>query len=66
MNSKGPEEYMRQRRLIMVHLVIALVIQIVVLASYYFVEKQVMLAFPMILGIFITVSAIVAFSRLDK
>ncbi|EKB54608.1 hypothetical protein [Facklamia hominis] len=47
-------------------LVIALFIQIVILALYYFKEKQVALAFPMVLGIFVNFVACVKTSQLGK
>lgn len=66
MPQRNPEEFNRQKRFIMIHLLILLFIQVVITLSYYFVEKQVVLAFPMILGILITFSAIVTLSQLNK
>lgn len=59
------EERQRQKRLIMVYLFISLIIQVAILGVYYFGEKQTVLAFPMVLGIFITVTSIINFKRLD-
>lgn len=59
------EERQRQKRLIMIYMFISLIIQVAILAVYYFGEKQTVLAFPMILGIFITFSGIINFKRFD-
>lgn len=66
MNQHDPEELLKQKRLIMLYFGIALAIQLIVLIIYYFVEKQTQLAFPMILGIFITAGGLVTLSQLGK
>lgn len=58
MNGFEPEEFERKKRLVLVALFVSLIIQVIVLLAYYFKEKQVMLALPMLLGILITVYAI--------
>lgn len=66
MNQHDPEEFLKEKRLLMVYFIIALAIQIIVLVSYYFVEKQTLLAFPMILGIFITAGGLFTLVGLGK
>ncbi|EKB53679.1 hypothetical protein [Falseniella ignava] len=56
MNPNNSNEYEKRRRLLMVYLVISLIVQIIILGCYYFLEKQVLLTFPMLLGIFITIA----------
>lgn len=58
MSPHGSEEFIKEKRFIMVHLVIVLVIQIIVLLGYYFKEQQTILAFPMLLSILMTALAI--------
>lgn len=58
MTPRGSEDFFKEKRFIIVHLVIALIVQIIVLLSYYFKEKQTILAFPMILGILITLATL--------
>lgn len=58
MSPKGTEDFIKEKRFIMVHLVIVLIIQIIVLLGYYFKEKQTILAFPMLLSILMTALAI--------
>lgn len=58
MTPNGSEDFLKEKRFIIVHLVIALIVQIIVLLSYYFKEKQTILAFPMILGILITLATL--------
>ena len=58
MTPRGSEDFLKEKRFIIVHLVIALIVQIIVLLSYYFKEKQTILAFPMILGILITLATL--------
>ena len=60
-----PESMMKRKRQTMLYLGIALIIQVIVLLSYYFKEKQVVLAFPMVLGIIMTVVAIVNLKSLE-
>lgn len=60
-----PESMMKRKRQTMLCLGIALIIQVIVLLSYYFKEKQVVLAFPMVLGIIMTVVAIVNLKSLE-
>lgn len=60
-----PESMMKCKRQTMLCLGIALIIQVIVLLSYYFKEKQVVLAFPMVLGIIMTVVAIVNLKSLE-
>lgn len=60
------EEYLKEKRFIIVHIVIALIIQIIVLLGYYFKEKQTILAFPMLLGILMTISALVRMIQFGK
>ncbi|XJS11325.1 hypothetical protein ACF3NG_03565 [Aerococcaceae bacterium WGS1372] len=66
MNQHDPEEFLKEKRLLMVYFGIALIIQVIVLISYYFNEKQTALAFPMILGIFITAGGLFTLYRLGK
>lgn len=66
MTPRDGEEYLKEKRFIIVHLVIALIIQIIVLLGYYFKEKQTILAFPMILGILMTISALVRMNQFGK
>lgn len=56
MNPNNSNEYEKRLRLLMVYLVISLIVQIIILGCYYFLEKQVLLTFPMLLGIFITIA----------
>ncbi|MCW6660206.1 hypothetical protein NHG25_06900 [Aerococcaceae bacterium NML191292] len=56
---QDPESRMKRKRLGDAYMIISLLIQVLVLLSYYFKEKQVTLAFPMLLGIFITGAAFV-------
>lgn len=56
MNPNNSNEYEKRRRLLMVYLMISLIVQIIILGCYYFLEKQVLLTFPMLLGIFITIA----------
>ena len=58
MNPRDGEEFLKEKRFIIVHLVIVLIVQVIVLLGYYFKEKQTILAFPMILGILMTISAL--------
>ena len=58
MTPRGSEAFLKAKRFIIVHLVIALIVQVIVLMSYYFKEKQTILAFPMILGIVITLATL--------
>ena len=58
MNPNNSNEYEKRRRLLMVYLVISLIVQIIILGCYYFLEKQVLLTFPMLLGIFITIATL--------
>lgn len=60
------EEILKQKRLLMIYFGIALAIQVIVLILYYFVEKQTLLAFPMLLGVFITGAGLVTLSQLGK
>lgn len=62
----NPEEFNKQRKAAMLHIIVAIAIQVIVLAFYYFREKQTILAFPMILGIFISISGLIAVSQLGK
>lgn len=66
LNQQDPEDLLKEKRLLMVYFGIALIIQVIVLVSYYFVEKQTLLAFPMILGIFITAGGLLTLFRLGK
>ena len=52
MNPRDGEEFLKEKRFIIVHLVIVLIVQVIVLLGYYFKEKQTILAFPMILVIY--------------
>ncbi|MCW6652198.1 hypothetical protein NHG24_00330 [Aerococcaceae bacterium NML210727] len=56
---QDPESRLKRKRLGDAYMIISLLIQVLVLLSYYFKEKQVALAFPMLLGIFITGAAFV-------
>ena len=66
MNGFEPEEFQKKKRLLIISLIILLFIQGVVLWAYYFKEKQVTLALPMILGVFINVYAIINLFSLGK
>lgn len=54
-----PEEFEQTKRMALVHLAIALVAQVAVLLGYVFKEKQVILAFPMLISILVTVLGMV-------
>lgn len=60
------EDFQKKRRLAIIHLVVSLIIQVLVLGFYYFKEKQTVLSFPMLLGIFMTISSIVTVNQLGK
>lgn len=66
MTPRDGEEYLKEKRFIIVHLVIALIIQIIVLLGYYFKEKQTILAFPMLLAIVMNASAIARLWQFGK
>lgn len=66
MSPKGTEDFIKEKRFILVHLVIILIIQIIVLLGYYFKEKQTILAFPMLLSIVMTVLAIARLLQFGK
>ena len=66
MTPRDGEEYLKEKRFIMIHLVIALIIQVIVLLGYYFKEKQTILAFPMFLGILMTISALTRMKQFGK
>lgn len=61
-----PEELKRKKRLIIVALSISAIIQLVILLAYYFKEKQIALAMPMILGILITTYSLVQVYQIDR
>lgn len=52
------EDFHKKRRLILIQLGLAFVIQVIILLAYYFKEKQVVLAFPMVLGLLLTGASI--------
>ncbi|WP_124057996.1 hypothetical protein [Vaginisenegalia massiliensis] len=60
------EEYIKTNRLIIVYLGVATLIQILVLLAYYFKEKQTILAFPMLLGLVMTLGALVKLIKIDR
>lgn len=64
--NNNPEEFLKQKRLLMLYFGIALAIQVIVLVIYYFVEKQMVLAFPMLLGVFITLVGLFTLSQFGK
>lgn len=51
MKNQDPELALKRRRMILIILIMTLIIQVVVLLAYYFKEKQVILAFPMLISI---------------
>lgn len=66
MNRFEPEEFIKKKRLVIVALVILLLIQVVTLVAYFFKEKQVALAPPMFLGIFINGYALINLWKLGN
>lgn len=58
MDPHRQNEFEKSRRLLIVYIWIALAIQIIILLAYYFKEKQTLLAFPMLLGIFVTAACL--------
>ena len=64
--NRNPEEELKQKRLLMIYFGIALAIQVIVLFIYYFREGQTQLAFPMLLGIFISSAGLVTLSQFGK
>ncbi|MBK0347712.1 hypothetical protein JDW15_03530 [Aerococcaceae bacterium zg-ZJ1578] len=58
MKKFDPQDQLEFLKLIKLLLITSLIVQIVVVSAYYFGEKQVVLAFPMLLGIFCTAVAL--------
>ena len=54
MRQEDPELQLKRRRMVQVLAWLSLIIQVVILLAYYFKEKQVILTFPMIIGIMVT------------
>ena len=51
MQQKDPDLWFKRRRMILIILVMMFLIQLVILGAYYFKEKQVILAFPMLVSL---------------
>lgn len=64
--NNNPDEFLKQKRLLMIYFGIALAIQVIILVIYYFGEKQTLLGFPMLLGVFITGAGLLSLSQLGK
>lgn len=54
-----PQDQKDFLRIIKSLLITSVIVQIVVLGTYYFGEKETALAFPMIMGIFVTVVSLI-------
>ncbi len=65
-NNRQLEELMVEKRMIMITLAVALIIQLTVLIIYFFRQRQVVLAFPMVLAIFANITGLVRLWRLGK
>ncbi|UUX34169.1 hypothetical protein [Fundicoccus culcitae] len=59
MNHYNSDEEKKAQRMLIVNISISLIIQLAILLVYYFGEKQTLLTFPMLLGLLITVNALV-------
>lgn len=59
MKKFDPQDQLQFVRLIKMLLITSVVVQLVVVCVYYFGEKQVVLAFPMLLGLLCTIIALV-------
>lgn len=66
MNGFEPEQFQRQKRLLIVAQIVSLIIQCVILWAYYFKEQQTILAPPLILGIMINIYTLINTISLGK
>ncbi|MCR8969448.1 hypothetical protein [Facklamia sp. 7083-14-GEN3] len=57
-NGFNSTDFKKEQRFILLVLVISLIIQVTVAGLYYFVEKQTILLFPMVLGILANLTGI--------